>query len=424
MKDMLIFVDSGNNNNKFYSLELIGSDVHTKWGRVGNENAQSKISSGGEREYNKILNSKLKKGYVKTSINLEVEEESVNSSSSLLDIVMEQVQSDEESKELLKRLVDKNIHNITSNTKIKYDIKSGYFKTPLGIVTEEGVTKAMSLLSDIQKLIENKTFDNTGKSEFISKNELYFIQIPTKIATLRDFNNLLTTVEKVTAQSDICQALLDSIRIIETEKANQKLIADGSKPIREKIFDTSVYLLKDKAEWKRINDYFEGSKNKRHHSGAIINSKIVNIFTLKIKKELEEFRSDMSNIIESWHGSSVNNCISLLKSGILLPTESPGKICGALYGAGIYTGLQSSKSLQYSGMFGYQGRNTSKEKVYLFLTDVALGNYEIPLYGQKKPGKGYDSFWAKAGQSGVMNDELIVFNKNQIKLKYLIEIEI
>lgn len=421
MKDMLIFVDTGNNNNKFYSLELVGNEVHTKWGRVGNENAQSKISSGGEKEYNKILNSKLKKGYVKTSINLDVEEELVNSSSNLLDIVMEQVQSDEESKELLKRLVDRNIHNITSNTKIKYDIKSGYFKTPLGIVTEEGVTKAMSLLLDIQKLIENKTFDNTGKSEFISKNELYFIQIPTKISTLRDFNNLLTTTEKVTAQSDICQALLDSIRIIETEKANQKAIVDGSKPIREKIFDISIHLLKDKNEWKRINDYFEGSKNKQH--GGHANSYFLqNIYHIKLEKEHKEYRSDLNNQMMLFHGTKVANLLSILKSGLLMPKYSPGQATGYLYGQGLYFSKISTKSLNYcDGM--YWNNASKQDKIYMFIADIAMGNYEVPKGGRNsKPGNGFDSYWAKGGQSGVINDEMIVFENNQIKLRYILEI--
>ena len=43
---------------------------------------------------------------------------------------------------------------------------------------------------------------------------------------------------------------------------------------------------------------------------------------------------------------------------------------------------------------------------------------------EKKLEKGYDSFWAKAGKSGVRNDEIIVFKPEQVRLDYLLEIKI
>ena len=423
-KVMLIMVNSGENNNKFYELELKDNgDVHKRWGRVGTAGSSSITFGGGESEFNKVKRGKERKGYKETDIDLEVEEETTNSTGNIMDIAMKQIKTDDESKLLIKRLVDKNIHNITSNTKITFDIKTGYFKTPLGIVTKTGVDKAIDLLHKIERLIIDKTFDNKDKSKFIKLNEDYFTQIPTKIKTLRDFNNFLTTNDKIIEQLDICNALIDSIEIIVKEKEKIKAKKSGKKIKEEKIFNTTVKLLKNKKEFKRINDYFEKSKN-RQHGYSNNNSKISNIYKVSLGEEEKNYRSDLSNQMELFHGTKVANLLSILKGGLLMPKYSPGAVTGYMYGMGLYFASQSTKSLNYCDG-GHWNNAKKQDKIYMFIADVAMGKYEIPSsWHSKKPKPGYDSFWAKSGQSGVMNDEMIIFNNNQIKLKYILEIEI
>ena len=58
----------------------------------------------------------------------------------------------------------------------------------------------------------------------------------------------------------------------------------------------------------------------------------------------------------------------------------------------------------------------------MFLADVAMGKYHIAGSGWGSyPKPGYDSTWAKGGQSGVINDEMIVYKLNQANLLYLVE---
>ena len=66
--EMLIFTDAKDNNNKFYEvvLESDGNTVRTRWGRVGSE-GQKGTSSGGKREFDRIVRAKTAKGYVKTN---------------------------------------------------------------------------------------------------------------------------------------------------------------------------------------------------------------------------------------------------------------------------------------------------------------------------------------------------------------------
>jgi len=58
----------------------------------------------------------------------------------------------------------------------------------------------------------------------------------------------------------------------------------------------------------------------------------------------------------------------------------------------------------------------------MFLCSVAMGKYYVPSGPSSNlPKAGYDSTYAKARQSGVMNNEMIVYKTNQCNLKYLVE---
>ena len=415
MKKMLIFVDTVHNKNKYYQLELVGSTVQVEYGRVG-ANPQTRSYQGGPLMFNKKLNEKLKKGYAESEVDLEVVEENTSSKGNILEIAMEQIKTDTISKLLIHELVKQNIHNITSNTKIKYDIKTGYFKTALGVITRNGVIKAMDLLHKIEQIIEKDlTKDN---APFITLNEHYFTLIPTKIKNLREFNNLLGTTSKVASQLDICDALLNSLDIIEAEKTSIKK-ANSSIETLEQVFEASVLHLTNKKEYKRLETYFTKSKNSRHGHSAY---KINNIFKVSLGKEEDEFRDDLSNQLELFHGTKVANLLSILKSGLLMPKYSPGSTTGYMYGQGLYFASQSTKSLNYcDGM--YWNSSSKTDKIYMFVADIAMGNYQVPTSSRsKKPDTGYDSYWAKPGHSGIQNDEMIVFNNNQIKLKYILEI--
>ena len=96
-----------------------------------------------------------------------------------------------------------------------------------------------------------------------------------------------------------------------------------------------------------------------------------------------------------------------------------------MFGDGLYFANQSSKSLQYcDGLFWASGTDV-KDKIYMFLASVAVGKSQTPTgVTRKKPAQGYDSYWAKAGKSGVRNDEIIVFKPEQVRLDYLLEIKI
>ena len=61
----------------------------------------------------------------------------------------------------------------------------------------------------------------------------------------------------------------------------------------------------------------------------------------------------------------------------------------------------------------------------MFLADFAMGKQYVPssrsYTSTRYPVSGYQSTFAKAGQSGVMNNEMIVYQTSQANLKFLVE---
>lgn len=420
---MLIFVDTKGNNNKFYKLELNGDLVNVEYGRVGSK-PQKTSFYGGEKMFKSKMNQKLKKGYIKSSVNLEMENESTTVNSNILEIAMEQILTDSFSKKVIEKLVKQNIHNITSQTKIQYDIKTGYFKTPLGVITKTGVNEAIELLSKIEKILTKGNAKNSKM--FIKYNERYFSIIPTKITNLREFENLLNSLEKTSQQLDICMSLIDSIEIIENEKkrllAKEENEKSDKKVPLEKVFEASLYKLDDEKEFQRIVSIFEDSKNRKH--GRYSNSHYIeNIYTVSLGQEDKEYLHNFENQMELFHGTKISNLLSILKNGLLMPKYSPGAVTGYMFGQGLYFSDQSTKSINYCDGMHWNG-SQKQERIYMFIADIAMGHYEVPDgCRSKKPSKGYDSYWAKPEKSGILNNEMIIFNKNQIKLKYILEIK-
>lgn len=92
---------------------------------------------------------------------------------------------------------------------------------------------------------------------------------------------------------------------------------------------------------------------------------------------------------------------------------------GRMFGNGIYGSEQSTKALNYS--IGYWG-SEKLNRVFMLLCDFAMGREYLPnSYNRSFPVAGYDSTYVKAGTAGVINQESIVYNTNQVNINYLVE---
>jgi poly [ADP-ribose] polymerase len=91
-----------------------------------------------------------------------------------------------------------------------------------------------------------------------------------------------------------------------------------------------------------------------------------------------------------------------------------------MFGPGVYFSDQSTKSIRYAT--GAWGGSGAKDRKFMFLADVAMGKMYIPSGAtHAKCPSGYDSTFAKGGQSSVANNEMIVYHLGQVKPVIIME---
>lgn len=429
-RTMLIMFDTKANCNKFYEilLEEDGSVV-ANYGRVGVTKPQRKVYSGGRNKYFQLAHAKKKKGYKEA----QLEETTASDNTykgNLIDIALKQIKyKDKKSEVLIRAVADANIHSITAKTNITYDKDDGLFKTPLGVVKRNAVLKALSLLENMKPYIElGNQRTATHDDRLYQLNEEYFFLIPNKVKNAREKENLIFNNQNLENQINICNSLLETLDLLEDlRKGNKTLKSEAKEENIPEVFNVEIEYLEDRDMLNKIVKMYDSTKN-RQHGHRIMNSKVSNVYKVKLEnqqKPFEETSKKIGNVELLWHGTRICNTLSIMSKGLLLPKLSPGQKAGAMFGDGLYFANQSSKSLQYcDGLFWASGTQ-KQDKIYMFLASVALGNYLVPRGSvSRTPPKGYDSYWAKSGQSGVMNDEIIVFNSSQVRLDYLIEVSI
>ena len=142
----LIYVDVIANNNKVWKATLYDDGtVKTEWGRVREEKSlQFKNFYGrGRRFFDSKKNEKLRHGYTELKVLNSQKVTTKNINNDLISIARSQIAGDNTVLiALVDKLVNSNIHQITSSTNIKYNTDTGLFSTPLGIVTNDAILEA------------------------------------------------------------------------------------------------------------------------------------------------------------------------------------------------------------------------------------------------------------------------------------------
>lgn len=401
--ERLIFTDLNANNNKFWHAELKDTILTVNWGRVGDK-GQTKIYTHSDvdtavKDFERQVNGKLRKGYTRQKTIVDGAKPSVN----FVAKIQIDHSNDAVTSQLINFLVQRNIHNIEGLTNIR--MEAGRLTTPLGPVTLEGLKEAEALLVVLSK----------KDQDFADAANQYLRLIPRNIGRRKiDPRDIFGAAKQLEAE----QAMIDSLRAV-VRDMEQRTAADIA--TAPPVFETKLELIPGTDnDWKRIRKYYEKSLNRNHQSYG---RKLTSIWRMNIDSATRQFNKDIGNIKELWHGTKDANLLSILKNGYVIPKRNSGiQVTGRMFGDGVYFSDQSTKSLNYAT--GYWGGGNS-QRSFMLLNDVAMGKEFIPkssgdLRGGKPP-KGYDSTFAKAGTSGVMNNEMIVYNTNQIKPTYLCE---
>ncbi len=410
----------GNNNKYWYIFRYDNHKCITKNGRVGaTKGDEHEFDHDSEEAAIKFFNAKCRekdrKGYKKLDVIAPgaVVIKTVSASANLSEVAKKQIEyNSPDTAKLIERLSKANTHNILESTTMQYNVDTGLFSTPCGIVSQDTLDKARDLLVVMSDYVKNADFRN---KKYINNLEEYLMLIPQKVGRKLDPESLYTSLADIRKQNDI----LDSLNASLTTALSSK---DSTNPVEveQKLFSCKLFKNEDDRVMKRLKDKFRKTL-KRGHECAHLDIKTIFDVEIKVMKDaFEKHGTPLGNIQELWHGTRIFNVLSILKGGLQIPKKNASNVTGAMFGPGVYFSDISSKSLNYS--YGYWDGKKRDQNCFMVLADVAMGKSYIPHSSYETlPKKGYDSTFAKPGQSGIQNNEMIVYNTNQCNINYLIE---
>jgi poly [ADP-ribose] polymerase len=258
---------------------------------------------------------------------------------------------------------------------------------------------------------------NFSGDSFFSKVNSYLSLIPQE-GLVRKMN-----FEEMFGSSGL-QKQIDILDGLETSYTSALSIpkqTDQKNGDNKSMFKVILDRVNSKLEFDKIRDLYHKTKG-GHRDVASYD--VYTVYSLKIEAMANAFEKNgkkIGNIKRLWHGTKASNVLSILKSGMIIPRSSGTiQITGRLYSDGLYFSDQSTKAIRYAT--GAWGGSGAMDRKFMFLADVAMGKSYTPTgsYNFKMP-KGYDSCFAKANVSGVLNNEMIVYNTSQANPVYIIE---
>lgn len=426
---MLVMVDTKNNNNKFYHVTLQDDNTVTKrWGRVGAEGAVSTDRTG-KNGYDRAIASKQKKGYKVspiTNTGVTVTTKGGNHLPEIAQKYLAKDPTDTTIQDLINRLVTSNAHQILeqSGGQIKVD-EDGTVKTALGIVDLPAINEARTILTKLQ--------NNTRNKDGLLEN--YLTLIPQNIGYRAGWADNFLKAENFAKQADFLKQLEDAVQWRNTtQAANNTDEDDFNIEDHAGIFRMKLAQLSDSGkEFDRINKKFLSTRSNMHNSR---NLRLKRVFAVEDKPEsIEAYDKALANFgneKELWHGTKTSNLLSILTRGLFVPGAGDGiPVTGRLFGNAVYHSDISTKSLGYSNNF-WSGGARADQNVFMLLNSVVMGHEFVPQYwnssslhhahkGVGKSGKPYQSISVKGGTCGVINNEMMIWDVNNINIRFLCE---
>lgn len=407
-----ILTDTENNNNKYWNIILMDNgDVKTEWGRVGYSGQSKLFPREGSRFFYKKIQEKKDKGYREQHTMVGEKSTVIASTQTLATIARKQIETNNPVAEaLIARLAKENIHNIVNSIKVNYNVNSGLFSTPLGIITQTGLDTARNTLVQISDCIL--------RNQVITPNLFndYCTVIPQNFGMkCPKPNEFFRDIDVIRKQNDILDALQTSL-----QSAKVPVAGVDAPEVEEQVFSVKVHLVEDGREIDAIRKLYRSTQQSIHAASRL---DVKTVYDIEIKTVADAFEKEgkkVGNIMRLYHGTKTANLLSILKTGLKLTPPKTAQIAGAVFGPGCYFSDKSTKSLNYSYGYWTGGQYSN---CFMFLADVAMGKYYVPKSSSDRPfpRPGYDSIFAKEGHSGVINNEMVVFNTNQINLVKLIE---
>ncbi|KAL5859136.1 hypothetical protein ACOSQ3_000435 [Xanthoceras sorbifolium] len=459
---MLNQTNVGNNNNKFYVIQLLESDVggeymvYNRWGRVGVK-GQDKIFGPFKSQdiaihefeqkffaktQNHWADRKDFKTYPKCYTLLEMD---YSEKGKELDInkkadFAKSIQPRETKLEPRVAKFISLICNISMMMQQMMEVGYNANKLPLGKLSKSTILKGYDVLKRIADVIWQA---DKNKLEQLSGE--FYTAIPHDFGfkKMRDF--VIDSPQKLKLKLEMVEALGEieiATKLLEDATGMQE---DPLYSHYQRLHCHLTPLEVDSKEFSMITKYMQNTHAKTHSSYTV---DIVQIFRVEKDGEDERFKkfSISKNRMLLWHGSRLTNWTGILSQGLrIAPPEAPAT--GYMFGKGVYFADMFSKSANYC----YATRAATAG--VLLLCEVALGDMAELLYakhdadklpegklstkgvGQTAPdlseaqtledgtlvplGKATEQLSSKGH---LMYNEYIVYNVDQIRMRYVVQV--
>lgn len=347
-----ILADLKTNQNKWWQVELYDDGrVISRWGRVGDEGCEKYLGDG-EALFQTKCREKERKGYVeqRTLSSIGTSQSQALPPNNLERVATEQIAANSpEAVALIKKLVKANVHSILASTTLEYNSASGLFSTPLGIVTQDGITQARRALVTIADAVARGSY---GDSSLVQAINQYLNLVPQNIGRRRkSIQELYPDLNAVQQQNDLLDRLETSLQMALTPDANS---GQADNP---KVFESSLHLVQSRTEFRRLREKYQSTLNQKH---AAAHLQLKRAYTVEISSRQKAFAaktSSINNVMELWHGTNTANILSILKDGFRISPPSTATITGKMFGNGIY--VAPSATNQCCGFCSQSEKSTS-----------------------------------------------------------------
>ena len=419
------------NCNKSYVIQLIHREreiyvIYSRFGRVGQTGSMNADIFVDFESAKKEFQTQFKD---KTGINWNDrhEDEVIDGKYRYIMMKYEDKEEEHNEVELEKNVID--LLNIIYdpelyNSATRYNIDTE--KLPLGSLSINQINKAFDIIKEISNLINTDSDSNFNKIAELSSR----------------FYTLIPSVQSKIKPIEDTETINDKISLLELLQNMYCMSKNIGKGVADKYFnlDANIKSVDDLTTLNTINEYLTNNRGKTHS----IKLKLNRVYEVNKPREKQNFLkwNGLHNKQLLWHGTRLANAVGIISRGLCLnPTGV--YTTGKMFGNGLYFANSSTKSANYMGITRGIG--------IMFLCEVALGNMyertsceyitELPSGKHSTKGLGtqtpedsnieLDGIKVPIGKlvnsnitSSLNYDEFIVYDHTQVKLKYIVLVEV
>ena len=235
-------------------------------------------------------------------------------------------------------------------------------RMPLGRISTKMIKDGYSILQKIEKQL----YGGKERSLLIDLSNKFYTLIPHNFGFSKGVNYVIDSPSVLKEKIDLLETL-SQVResTDEIEKLAQRREIVRANPVDEK-YELLGYTVSTVARGSDEFDMIELYKSRTQGPTHACNTRIRNVFKLSKRSGKLASRKLKNNRQLLWHGSRLTNWHSILSHGLkIAPPEAPHT--GFMFDKGIYTADCFSKSAQYCyGSIGQRG--------LMVLCEVSLGN--------------------------------------------------